>query len=294
MFGARHDRIGFKAEDRLVSAGNPDDSGERTMSATSPSLGLTWTATPLLDVYTNYSTSFETPTTSELANQQSGAGGLNPTLEPQRTHSVEIGINGRVRLLRLAGSYQVAAYGAKVRDALIPFEVASLPGRQYFRNAGSTKNRGIETATSLVLPRRLSLRASYSYIDALFDRYAVTVGATTTTYDGKQVPGVARNRAQATLSYAPSMVFVDFETRTSSSIPVNDANSERSPSYVIHSLRAGLRDVRAGGMEFEPHVGVLNLFDRDYNTSVVVNAFGGRYYEPGPPRSAYVGLNARF
>jgi iron complex outermembrane receptor protein len=295
MLGARHDRVRFDVFDRLrAPPGNPDDSGDRTMRATSPSIGLTWSARPLFDVYTNYSTSFETPTTSELANQETGAGGINQALDPQRTRSAEVGVNGRVRLAGIAGSYQLSAYDARVRDALIPFEVASLPGRQYFRNAGSTKNRGIETGTSLVLPRRVSLRATYTYTDARFDKYAVTTGTTTTTFDGKQVPGVAANRADATLSFQPRKLFFDFETRASSSIAVNDTNTARSPAYVVHALRAGLREVRAGALELAPHIGVLNLFDRKYNTSVVVNAFGGRYYEPGPPRSLYGGMSARF
>ena len=66
------------------------------MRAVSPSAGLSLRVMPLLDLYSNVSTSFETPTTSELSNQESGAGGLNPTLEPQRMRSVEAGINGRV------------------------------------------------------------------------------------------------------------------------------------------------------------------------------------------------------
>jgi iron complex outermembrane receptor protein len=205
-----------------------------------------------------------------------------------------VGINGRVLLRNIVGSYQVAVYRARVRDALIPFEIATAPGRQFFRNAGSTKHQGVETAASLVLPANLSLRASYTYTDALFERYAVTTGTTTVTHDGNQVPGVARNRADATLSFQPERIFIDFETRASSAIPVNDANTERSGSYVIHSFRAGLRDLRLGDVQFGPHIGVLNLFNRAHNTSVVINAFGGRFYEPGPPRSTYVGLNARF
>jgi iron complex outermembrane recepter protein len=295
MAGARYDHIRFAADDRLVSPpGNPDDSGERSMRAVSPSVGVTVRATPLLDVYSNFSTSFETPTTSELGNQESGAGGLNPSLEPQRTRSVEAGINGRIRVGGIGGSYQVAAYDARVTDALIPFEVASLPGRQYFRNAGSTRHRGIETATALALPARLSVRASFTHTEARFVDYAVTSGATTTVYDGNAVPGVAPNRADATLSYQPWRLFFDWDTRASSATPVNDANTERSPSYVIHGVRAGVRAIRAGTMSFAPHIGLMNLFDRDYNTSVVVNAFGGRFYEPGPPRSVYGGLVATF
>lgn len=294
MTGARYDRIRFNATDRLIGTGNPDDSGERTMNAMSPSVGITWSVSSLVDLYSNYSTSFETPTTSELANQATGAGGFNPTLEPQRTRSLEMGVNGRVHLPGIAGSYQVAAYEARVRDALIPFEVPSVPGRQYFRNVGSTRHRGVETATSLVFPWGLSLRASFTHTEARFVSYAVTTGTSTAIYDGNPVPGVAPNRGDATLSFQPSKAFIDFETRASSSTPVNDANAERSPSYVVHSLRVGARGVRASPIEVSPYVGVQNVFDRKYNTSVVVNAFGGRYYEPGPPRSLYGGVNVTF
>ncbi len=294
MLGLRHDRIRFEAEDRLIGAGNADDSGERTMTATSPSVGVTWSAASLLDLYSNFSTSFETPTTSELANRESGAGGLNPGLEPQRTRSFEVGANGRLRIARVTGSYQLAAYEARVEDALIPFELASVPGRQYFRNAGSTKHRGLESSMSLALPWSLGLRGSFTHTDARFLSYVVTSGATTTVFDGKRVPGVAANRGDATLSFRPRKLFADFETRALSSIPVNDANTERSPSSVVHSLRLGVRDVRAGALILDPHLGVLNLFDREYNTSVVVNAFGQRFYEPGPPRSVYGGVRARF
>ena len=294
LLGARYDHIRFAADDRLIGSGNPDDSGERAMSAVSPSFGATLTLTRLLDLYSNFSTSFETPTTSELANQESGAGGLNPALDPQRTRSVEAGLNGRLGLGGVAGSYQVAAYEARVTDALIPFEIASLPGRQYFRNAGSTKHRGVETAMSLFLPRAFSLRTSFTHTDARFDDYVVTSGGTTTVYDGNRVPGVAMNRADATLSFQPRRFFIDWDTRASSSIPVNDANTERSPSYVIHGIRAGARDIPAAGLRLAPHIGVMNLFDAEYNTSVVVNAFGGRFYEPGPPRSVYGGVVIRF
>ncbi len=293
LLGARLDRIRFSADDRLVRAGNPDDSGERTMSAASPSAGVTWSATPALDVYANASTSFETPTTTELANRESGAGGFNPALEPQKARSAEVGMNGRVRGKGVAGTWQVAVYDAQVRDALIAFEVASVPGRQYFRNAGSTKHRGVETAASVALPRDLSLRAAFTHIDARYDRYAVTSGTTTTVYDGRRVPGVAANRFDGTLSFQPRLFFADVDARASSSIPVNDANTSRSPSYVVWGARVGVRDVRAG-VELTPHVGVMNAFDAEYNSSVVVNAFGGRYYEPGPPRSIYGGLTVRF
>ena len=43
----------------------------------------------------------------------------------------------------------------------------------------------------------------------------------------KRVPGVAPNRADATLSWQPRRLFIDWDMRASSAIPVNDANTER-------------------------------------------------------------------
>lgn len=293
MFGARHDNVRFNVTDHFIRATNPDDSGERTMSAASPSVGLTWAIARALDVYANYATSFETPTTSELANQPSGAGGMNPGLDPQRTQSFEVGAKHRFRVARVVGSYDVAAYQARVRDALVPFEIPP-GGRQYFQNAGSTKHRGVEASLSAVLPWRLSLRAGYAHTDARFERFTDTRIAGPVVYDGKRVPGVASNRGEVTLSFQPAGFFVDLETRASASIPVDNANSQRSPSWVVHGFRAGINGLRAGGLTLQPAFGVLNLFDREYNTSVVVNANGGRFYEPGPPRSLYGGVTARF
>jgi iron complex outermembrane receptor protein len=122
----------------------------------------------------------------------------------------------------------------------------------------------------------------------------VTTGTTTTVYDGNSLPGVAPNRGDVTLGWQPSRLFLEWETRASSRMPVNDANSERADSWVIHGARAGMVDIVAGPLRVAPHVGVFNLFDRRYMTSVVVNAFGGRFYEPGPPRSVYAGMSAKF
>ena len=292
--GLRYDRIAFAATDRLVRPGNVDDSGRRTMRAVSPSVGITLSAAPRLDLYANVSTSFETPTTSELANREDGAGGLNPALEPQRARSVELGANARLRAGGIAGTWQLAVYHAAIRDALVPFEVASVPGRQYFRNAGSTRHRGVEVGTALVLAPSLLLRAAYTHIDARFDEYAVTSGTTTRVFDGNPVPGVAANRLDATLSIARPLATVDVDARASSSIPVDDANTERSEAFTLWGLRVTGRALSLGRVAISPHVGVLNLFDVDYNTSVVVNAFGGRYFEPGPGRSLHAGATLAF
>jgi len=41
-------------------------------------------------------------------------------------------------------------------------------------------------------------------------------------------------------------------------------------------------------------VAVSNVFDVTYNSSVVVNAFGARYFEPGPGRTFSLGMGVTF
>jgi iron complex outermembrane receptor protein len=59
-------------------------------------------------------------------------------------------------------------------------------------------------------------------------------------------------------------------------------------------LRLGHRGIETGGVTVKPFAAVDNLLDERYASSVVVNAFGGRYYEPGPERSFSLGVNVEW
>jgi iron complex outermembrane receptor protein len=60
-----------------------------------------------------------------------------------------------------------------------------------------------------------------------------------------------------------------------------DANTEKNDSYIVVNLRAGWNG-ELGGLLWKPFIEIGNVFDEEYNGSVVVNAFGGRFYEPSP------------
>lgn len=286
--GIRYDRYRFEAEDRLIAADNPDDSGSRSMDALSPSVGLLVELDPRAQLYGNVATSYETPTTTELANRPTGAGGFNPDLDPQRSLSVEVGLKGRIGQSLV---YDVAAYRAEVEDALIPFEVQAAPGRQFFRNAGTALHRGAEASLSIALFDGLTGRIGYTYTNARFESYVTEDGA----LDGNRIPGVAPFRFDAALTYRGSQGwFVGADYRRVSRIPVNDANSAFSPGYQVTDLRAGLERLRLGSVSLAPFAAVANVFDAEYNTSVTVNAFGNRYFEPAPGRGFQVGARVAF
>lgn len=289
--GIRYDHFHFRVRDHYIVAGDPDDSGRRTMAALSPSLGVVyvWGET---SIYGNLGTSFQTPTTTELVNRPDGAGGFNPTLEPERTCSVELGVRGRFGQTTVGSpgyvawtTFQLAVYHARTRHALIGFEVPSVPGRTFYRNAGSALHRGIELETTTYLADLVVLRLAYTLTDARFERYRVDGEE----LDGRRIPGVAPHRAEGGLSYLGRGWRGELWGRVVSRVPVDDRNSATSPGYTLVGVRLGGRGVRIGPVELEPSIGIDNLFDREYNTAVAINAFGGRYFEPGPGRTLFLG-----
>jgi len=283
--GLRYDRFRFKAEDRF-DVGTPEDaSGERTMDAVSPSIGAVLTLHRAFGLFANLSSSFETPTTTELANRPDGSRGFNPDLEPQRTLAYEGGARGEV-----AGRlrYEVTGYRADVDDQLVPFEVSGQSGRTFFRNAGSSEHVGVEAFLEMHLLPGLRTRTTYTRVVAEFDAFTPQGE----DFSGNRIPGVAPNELFAQLRGERGPLWAEIAWTWVDGIPVNDANTASADSYGLVDLRVGAREVRLGSLEFSPYAGIRNLTDELYSASVTPNAFGGRFFEPGPGRSGYVGMRA--
>jgi len=272
----RYDRVHFAVRDRFITAANFDDSGTRALSAVSPMFGIAWRARPLLSVYANLNTAFETPTITELTNQDNGAAGLNAMLDPQRTRTAEVGVQG---LLWSRVRADIALFRATVLDELVPFDVPNQPGRRAFRNAGRTSRQGIETnlnaATSV-----FDVGIAHTWSRFAFDTYRVG----TANYDGKVIPGIPAHLLQAYLTARRAGWFATIDGTASSRVSANDASTVFAAGYAAWNARAGYAAPRVGRLRLEPTVGIENLFDRRYAGSVVINATRARFFEPGLPR----------
>ena len=281
----RGDRVKFVVDDALTSTTDPDDSGERTLSALSPMAGLVVQLPRRVSLYVNLSSAFETPTVTELATQPDGTAGLNPELDPQHATTLETGVKG-ILFSRLR--YDIAAFATAVRDELIPYEVPGGGGRRYFRNAGRTRRNGGEAGLTLFLSG-IEAGLAASYFDFRFSEYEVDG----TSFADNQLPGVPRQQYQGYLTWRPGRYFVSTETILTGSAAANDPNDVRVPGYEVVHLRAGGTPFR-GAAWFSPVIGVQNILDRKYTPSVNVNATGGKYYEPAPGRVISVGLTVAF
>ncbi|HWP39170.1 MAG TPA: TonB-dependent receptor [Gemmatimonadales bacterium] len=279
--GARYDRVQFSVRDAFVSDG--DDSGERVMDAVSGAGGIAWDMAPAFQPYVSVATSFETPTTTELANRPTGPGGFNPELNPQTAVNYEVGVRGRVSSV---GAYSVALYQAGVTNELIPFEVPGDPGRRYFRNAGSATHRGIEADVTLRLADPLALVIAYAYSDFKFDEFRTA----TATFDGNDIPGVPRHYLHWSVRYdAPASLWLAVDNTHASGYYVDDANTLRTGGWWSVGFRGGWQ-ANLGAWRIAPFAGLLNATNQRYVGSVSVNAGFGRFFEPAPLRNGYIGL----
>ena len=231
-----------------------------------------------------------------MGNRPSGEGGFNPDLGPERVLGLETGLRRHVRRARV--DLEVALYQLQIADALIPFQVESEDSEEiYFRNAGQARNRGLELSLSAAPLPGLRTTLAYTFGDYVFEDYEVETGGELVQLAGNEVPGVPRHRLFAALSYdSPQGLFTEVELERVGRYWANDFNgpppgSDAAPdeffnrAYLRVDLRLGI-DYRAA----RAFVAVENLFDTQYNGSVVPNAFGGRFFEPAPGRTLRLGI----
>ena len=286
--GMRYDWVKFTVDDRLITGANPDDSGDRLMQALSGSLGIAVNPSRALTLYGNVASSFETPTTTELANSPSGAGGFNTGLNPQKAVNFEVGARGTVGA-RFA--YTAALFQANVRDALVPYEIAA--PRFYYRNAGSTRHRGVELNGSVNVVTGLSVNLIWTYANYRYRDYSFTDSLGTHVLDGRELPGIPKNwfHTIVRLQSSPSRgLWAEVQQSYSSGYLVSDVQPTRTSPWWATNVRVGW-DGKLGQVQVAPFLGINNAFDHLYVSSVVINAARDRFYEPAPGRNAYLGLS---
>ena len=283
-FGVRFDQIDFDVTDRFLADG--DDSGSRSLDDTSPMLGIVASLSPTVNIYGTYSTSFETPTTTEFANP--GGGGFNPALGPQEAENFEIGLRGSIGD---RNRYEVALFDIDVKDELIPFELESSPGRTFFANAGKSSRKGIEFGFSSQPTERIGVNVSYTYSDFEFVRFMDDNG---NDFSGNRIPGTVEHLLFGEITYThPSGWFGALDLLYVGDQFADNANTAKIDSYTISNLRFGV-DLVVGSFTVSPFIGLNNLFDEEYNSNIRINAFGRRYFEPAPERNYYAGVTVNF
>ena len=240
-----------------------------------------------LYLYASVAKGFSPPTTAEILPSTSV---ISTELNAEHGINYEAGIKSSWLQRRLYTEVNIFDY--RLKNAIVQRRDAS--NGDYFVNAGSTKQRGIESQVSYLLLQHNSfvntarVWASYTWNNFTYDEFKQL----TNDYSGKKLPSVAKNTVASGLDISTKPgIYIDLTYYYSDPIPLNDANTEFASSYNLLGSRIGWRKELKKKNKLELFAGIENAFDVTYSLGNDINATGGRYYNAAPGRNYYGGVS---
>jgi iron complex outermembrane receptor protein len=285
--GGRFDRATRKVEDHFL--GNGDQSDHRAYRPVTPRLGLMQTLPGGGQLFANASRTVEPPLFLELSSFGNAGGFID--LEAQDAWQYEVGGRGQ----RMGLGWDVSLYDVELKNEIVNLNVPPFSGAPFtvptYRNAPRTRHSGAEVGIDYELPTPLLARGPRS--DRVTLRGAYTYGrfryVSDPTFAGNDLPGAPRHYLTAEaryehpsgLSLSPSLEWVP------SGYYVDSANTTRNAAWHALGVRAEWALHRRDAAIF---VSAQNLTDERFSRSVQVDNAAGKPYEPGEPRSLYLGV----
>ncbi len=302
LAGVRNNQVDVTSHGHLAVL-DAADSGV-TYSSVDPVAGVTFRASPLVDLYASFGKGFETPTLNDLAYRSVDGSlpGLNLALKPARSDNYETGVKAGNEHVRA----NLAAFYIKTEDELAVLQ--NFNGKTVEQNIGETTRRGLEFEVNGQWSGGFSTRLAYTYMRAVVVQPYFTCvaspcnpltdpSAPPASYQrvaaGSFLPAVARNDLYLGVSwnYAPWGFSTTLETIGRARIYANDTNTAAADGYWVGNLRAGFEQ-ESPHWRFSEFAGLDNLANRAYVASVIVNETNSRFFEPAPGRTAYIMFTA--
>lgn len=282
--GIRWDKNTLAVNDYFLI--NGDDSAQRSLNAWSPQIGLSYRLSPRISSFGNYSKSYETPTLSELSANPTGGGGFNPSIDIQVANNLEWGIHYTDQKTTASLVYFLIG----TQDDLVAYELASFPGRTFYRNVGSTKRKGIELSIKHRFGNRLNAQLTYNTANFNYDDFLLNEQ----DYAGNELPGIPSNFGALNINYQWKNELRFNYTRTyRGELFADNANTAKIPSFFKDDITFGI-PLKKLGDDVYLSLGCFNLLNVEYSDNIRINAFGNRYYEAAPKREFFTRLRWQF
>ena len=299
--GARMGQVEFQSKDLFITQSDPDGSGKIRYSQFSPAIGVTRHMSPRTNIFLNYGRGFETPTLAEIAYERNAVdnlplGTFNQSIRASKNDQAEFGIKWRPESTQ---SLSAVFFWVGSTDEIVTDQSAS--GRTSFKNAPKTKRLGAEISWLRHWSGQWRSILAASLIDATYETNFDA--GTTPIASGNKIPGIPSHVVFGEVEWAQSRNNRSIAQGWSAGIELqavgrryaNDINTLSADPFETVAIRSGFSRT-VGLTDFQLFARVDNLLDKDYVGSVIVNAFGGRVFEPSPRRNWMVGLKgiARF
>jgi len=271
-------RYGVRYDENRI--GN-DSEAFISLNKFNPSLGVSYSISTSDNIYLSTGTSFETPTLNELSNNPNG-NGLNKNLDPSSSVNYEIG--WRTTSSNLI--FEAIAYLINTDNEILPYELEQFPGKNFYRNVGSTRRYGIEISSQLLFSNG-KLNLSYTNAKNTFNDFVLDGN----DLKGLSLPGIPNQILDVELIFNLSKrSTLLINNRLIGELFADNLNETQVSSYNLLNITYSKQIFNNS----EIYLGVNNLLDVNYFDNIRINAFGKRYYEPAPKRNFHFGLNLSF
>ena len=244
-----------------------------------------------LSVYASVARGFSPPTTAELL---PSSGIIATDLDPEDGINYEAGLRGSFNRGRIY--FDVNGFYFGLKNTIV--QRRDVNGADYFVNAGSTKQIGVETflswhiiSNSRNLVSDLKVTLSHTWNDFTYEDFKQV----TTDFSGNKLPSVPPQiiAAGVDLTTKPG-VYLKINYYYADQIPLNDANTEYASSYNLLGARTGWKKPLHPKVLMELFFALDNIFDVQYSLGNDINAFGGRYYNAATPFNFAGGIALHF
>ena len=242
-------------------------------------------------VYLQLSKGYSSPTVAEI---RPSAGGFYTDLQAEYGWSKEVGIKLSAFGNRLGWSLNY--FDFRLKDAIV--RQVNSAGAEYFVNAGSTIQNGIESELRWVLVsnssskgiKKLVLSQSTTFNDFKFDQYVIG----TNNFNGKKITGVP-NEVFVFSLYADfaKNLYTKINFNYTGSMPLNDANTFTTNRYRLMQMKAGWKK-QFKKIDLDCFLLVDNLLNERYSLGNDLNAFGSRFFNAAPTRNFLTGIALGF
>jgi len=232
-------------------------------------------------VFLSRTDGFSPPTLDEFRTNE---GSLNVDLDPEIGTNYEVGFSTSIANEFSTG---VNVFYFALDEAITSF--TDERGTQLFRNAGKTRQQGVEISANYYAlqgdesPVNLSFYASYTYYNFTYRDFQQRGN----DFTDNDIPGAAPHVVNLELSVSHrSGLGLDIFHNYTDAIPLNDANDVFADSF--HLLRVRLGYTIKG---YNVFITGSNLLDQRMSFGNDLNPrFGNRYFQPAPGQNWQVGV----
>jgi iron complex outermembrane receptor protein len=256
-----------------------------------PRLAVLKQLSKAVSVYASMARGFSPPTTAELL---PSSGIISTNLNAESGLNKEAGIRGTVHSGKIY--FDINAFDFGLKNTIV--QRRDQNGADFFVNAGSTRQRGVESFLSWQVinnkkqpVNNLKIRLSHTWHHFNYKNFKPL----TSDFSGKKLPSVAPHIVAAGLDLLMKFgVYANINYYYSDPVPLNDGNTEYASSFNLLGGRVGWKKNLHPKVLMELFMAADNIFDVQYSLGNDINAFGGRYYNAAPGFNFAGGISLHF